>query len=71
MTATSPLTFTTVNWNAAQTVTVTGAEDANTSSESGVQLSHALSSSDTGYAAVNPPAVTVSVTDNGAAGVSS
>ncbi len=68
VTATSPLTFTTVNWNAAQTVTVTGAEDANTSSESGVQLSHALSSSDTGYAAVNPPAVTVRVTDNDAPG---
>ncbi len=68
VTVTSPLTFTTVNWNAAQTVTVTGAEDTNTSSES-VQLSHAVSSSDTGYAGVNPPAVTVSVTDNDAAGL--
>ena len=68
VTVTSPLTFTTVNWNAAQTVTVTGAEDTNTTSES-VQLSHALSSSDTGYAAVNPPAVTVSVRDNDAQGV--
>ncbi len=68
VTVTSPLTFTTVNWNAAQTVSVTGAEDANTSNES-VQLTHALSSSDTGYAAVNPPAVTVRVTDNDAAGL--
>ncbi len=67
VTATSQLTFTTVNWNAAQTVTVTGAEDANTTNES-VQLSHALSSSDTGYAGVNPPAVTVRVTDNDAPG---
>ncbi len=68
VTVTSPLTFTTVNWNAAQTVTVTAVEDTNTSSES-VQLSHALSSSDTLYAAVNPPAVTVRVTDNDAAGI--
>ncbi len=67
VTVTSPLTFTTVNWNAAQTVTVTGVEDANTTSES-VQLSHALSSADTGYAGVTPPAVTVSVTDNDAVG---
>ncbi len=68
VTVTSPLTFTTVNWNAAQTVTVTAVEDANTTSES-VQLSHALSSADTGYAGVTPLAVTVSVTDNGAAGI--
>ncbi len=67
VTATSPLTFTTINWNASQTVSVTTVEDANTTSES-VQLTHALSSSDTGYAAVNPPAVTVRVRDNDAVG---
>ncbi len=67
VTATSPLTFTTINWNVPQTVSVTAAEDANTTSES-VQLTHALSSSDTGYAAVTPPAVTVRVTDNDAQG---
>ena len=50
-------------------MTVTGAEDNNRTSESGVQLSHAVSSSDTRYAVVNPPAVTVSVTDNDAPGV--
>ncbi len=69
VTATASLTFTRNNWNQAQTVTVMGAEDANTTSESGVRLSHAVSSSDTRYAAVNPPAVTVSVTDNDAPGV--
>ncbi len=69
VTATSPLIFSTVNWNVAQTVMVTGAEDANATNESGVQLSHAVSSSDAGYAGLTPPAVTVGVTDNDMAGV--
>ena len=69
VTATASLTFTRNNWNQAQTVTVMGAEDNNRTSESGVQLTHALSSSDTRYAGVNPPAVTVNVTDNAAPGV--
>ncbi len=64
VTATSPLTFDRNNWNQAQTVTVTGAEDINVISESGVQLSHTVRSGDRGYAALTPTAVTVSVTDN-------
>ncbi len=66
VTVTSPLTFDRDNWNRLQTVTVTAVEDANTDSERGVQLSHTMSSSDTRYAALIPPAVTVSVTDNDA-----
>ncbi len=69
VTATASLSFTTSNWNQAQTVTVTGAEDADTDSESGVQLTHTVSSNDTLYAGVTSPAVTVNVTDNDAPGV--
>ncbi len=69
VTATASLTFTRHTWNQAQTVTVTGVEDANATGETGVQLSHAVSSSDTGYAAVTPLAVTVTVTDNDTPGV--
>ncbi len=63
------LTFTTVNWNIAQTVTVIGVEDANSTSET-VQLTHAVSSGNADYAALMPSPVTVSVTDNDTAGVS-
>ncbi len=56
------LTFTNVNWNSAQMMTVTGIEDVDLDNES-VRLTHTVSSSDTGYAAVTPDAVLVTVTE--------
>ena len=53
------LTFTTANWETAQTVTVTGAADTDTTNES-VTVSHGV----TGYGSVTSgPDVTVTVTD--------
>ncbi len=65
---TTPLTFTTSNWNTAQVVMVTGVEDADASNES-EQITHTVTSTDTGYNGVTPMAVTVNVNDNEAVGV--
>ena len=54
------LTFSTTDWNTAQTVSVTGVQDADTTDET-VTISHSVS----GYGTVTTaPAVTVSVTDD-------
>ena len=58
------LTFTTSNWDTAQTVTVTGAQDDDASNER-VTISHSIS----GYGSVTTNSVTVTVTDNDTAGV--
>ena len=58
-TVSGALNFTTANWDTAQTVTVTGAADTDTTNES-VTVSHGV----TGYGAVTSgPDVTVTVTD--------
>ena len=68
-TVSPPLTFTTTNWNAVQTVTVTGVED-----DDGVNgtatVSHTTASSDTDYDGFSPiGSVEVSVEDNDPLGV--
>ena len=62
------LTFTTGDWSTAQTVTVTAEEDVNAVSET-VQVTHAAASGDSAYNTLTVDAVTVTVTDNDAAGV--
>ena len=59
------LTFTAANWNTAQTVSVTGVQDADANNET-VTVSHSVS----GYGSVTAHSVTVTVTDNDTAGVS-
>ena len=62
---TNVLTFTPVNWNAAQTVTVTAAADAAASADQAVTLSHALGGADE-YQAIptaDVPGVTVTITE--------
>ena len=60
------LTFSTANWNTAQTVTVTGVEDDDASNET-VNISHSVS----GYGSVSSASnVTVTVNDDETAGVS-
>jgi hypothetical protein len=64
------LTFTAVNWNAPQTVTVTGVDD-------GIQdgnqvyavVTAAATSTDPNYAGTDPPNVPISNTDNDSAGI--
>ena len=67
------LTFTTTNWNTAQTVTVTGVNDNvnNPSDERTATLSHTATSGDVAYegAAITIASVTVTVTDDDDAGV--
>jgi len=67
------LTFTTLNWNVPQTVTVTATDDLiqETSPESTtlVLTVNAGSTLDPVYDAINPDDVVVSVTDNDSAGI--
>ena len=57
------LTFTVVNWATEQTVTVSAAED-NDSSNDTSRLTHSATSADTGYQGITISGVTVTVTDN-------
>ena len=61
-------TFTTVNWQTAQTVTVTGVEDADTTNDA-VTLTHSATSTDTDYQGIMIAGVTVTVEDNDTAQV--
>ena len=63
--APTPLTFTSTNWNVAQTVTVTAIDDAlfENNPHPG-SVSFTVTSTDAGYNAFAVPAVAVSVTDN-------
>ena len=58
----SPLTFTTANWSQARTVTVSAAEDEDTSTDPAVTLTHTVGGGD--YQGLNAAGVTVSVTEN-------
>ncbi len=63
---TATLTFTTSNWNTAQTVTVTGVDDSvdNPGGSREVTISHAASSTDSDYTIGSAGSVEVMVTDN-------
>ena len=61
------LTFTTYNWNAAQTVTVSAAEDDDAAADADVTLTH--TSSGGGYGSVAAKTVTVTITENDTAGL--
>ena len=64
------LTFTPVNWNTAQTVTVTGVDDAvDQSGNRSVTISHSATSEDDNYDNVSIATVTATVVDNDTAGV--
>lgn len=65
----TPLTFTTANWNVAQTVTVTAVNDAQAEGTHSGTLAHAATSADTGYDGIAVAPVVASVTDNDVAGI--
>lgn len=67
-TVSSALTFTTSNWATAQTVTVTGVNDDNTTNES-VTVSHSVSSSDADYNGISVNSVAVTMVDDDTAGI--
>ncbi|WP_419553084.1 Calx-beta domain-containing protein [Candidatus Poriferisodalis sp.] len=70
LSADDELTFTTANWGTAQTVTVKAAEDDDAVTDADVTLTHAIASNDdTVYDALADQTVTVTVTENDAAGV--
>ena len=62
------LTFTTSNWDTAQTVTVTAGNDTDTTDDS-VTLTHSAASTDTGYSGITIAGVVVTVRDNDTAQV--
>ena len=61
------LTFTIENWNTAQTVTVSAAEDADATVDADVTLTHTASGGD--YGSVATKTVTVTITENDTAGL--
>ena len=61
------LTFTVDNWDVAQTVTVTAAEDDDGVTDAGVTLTHTVSGG--GYGSTTVPDVEVSITENDTAGL--
>ncbi len=61
------LTFTPADWMTAKMVTVTAAEDEDTTTDPAVRLTHAVSGG--GYDDSAPPSVTVSITENDVPGV--
>ncbi|WP_044037508.1 beta strand repeat-containing protein [Octadecabacter arcticus] len=66
----SSLTFTTSDWNTAQTVTVTGVDDSVVDGTQTVTIGLAnTTSTDSNYSGIDPTDPTVSVTDNDTAGV--
>ncbi|MEG4121836.1 choice-of-anchor Q domain-containing protein, partial [Microcoleus sp. N9_B4] len=60
----STLTFTSANWNVAQTVTVTAVDDSLVEGNHTSTISYAASSSDTNYNAIAITPVTANITDN-------
>ena len=61
------LTFTMDNWDVAQTVAVTAAEDDDGVTDAGVRLTHTVSGE--GYGSTTVPDVEVSITENDSAGI--
>ncbi len=64
------LTFTTSNWNTAQSVTVTAAEDHDSADDTGLTITHAVTSTDTNYDGESADSVSVTVDDDDTDGVS-
>ena len=64
----STLTFTSENWETPQTVTVSAAQDEDAAADQAVILSHAVNGTGE-YASVTAESVTVTITENDAAGV--
>lgn len=62
--ATSPVVFTTVNWNIAQTVTVTAVDDVVVEGNHTGTISHTATSSDTNYNNFTVVNVVANITDN-------
>ncbi len=67
--ATVSLTFTTVDWESTQTVTVSAGDDADAANDT-VNITHSAASSDSDYNRVRIGGVEVTVTDDDTAGVS-
>ncbi len=69
--ATATLTFTTSDWNQAQTITVTGVDDAidNAGNARTVTIAHASSSTDPSFTIADAGSVSVTVTDDDTAGL--
>lgn len=65
----SSLTFTSSNWNSAQTITVTAVNDSKKEGPHSATISHSVSSSDGKYNGLSISSVAVSVTDNDTPGV--
>lgn len=63
------LTFTSSNWNAAQTVTVSAVNDTTVEGTHSGVLTHTAASSDTHYNGISISSVTASITDNDSNGV--
>ena len=69
-TVSATLTFTTSNWNTAQTVTVSGAEDDRVNAEERTtSISHRITSDDSDYAGFALADMPVAVADNDTAGI--
>ncbi|MEZ6087901.1 MAG: hypothetical protein R3C05_07740 [Pirellulaceae bacterium] len=60
----SPLTFTTANWNVAQTVTLSGVDDAGQDGDVGYTINLAVASSDPAYNNLAAPSVSAVNADN-------
>ncbi|MBT4121304.1 MAG: hypothetical protein HOA57_03575 [Candidatus Magasanikbacteria bacterium] len=67
--STTTLTFTTANWDTAQTVTVTAVDDSLDEDSESVTISHIASGGDGNYDGISISDVTVTVTDDDTAGV--
>ena len=63
------LTFTSENWDTAQTVKVTAAEDDDAADDDDVTLAHAVTSTDSLYDGATASSVTVSITEKDTSGV--
>ena len=62
------LTFTSITWDTAQTVTVTAGQDADGTNDT-VSLTHSATSTDSGYGGIAIASVEVTITDDDTAGV--
>jgi hypothetical protein len=64
----APLTFTTADWNVAQTVTVTAVDDTFAEGSHSGSVTHAATSADAAYQGIAIGGVTATITDNDAVG---
>jgi hypothetical protein len=69
-TSTSTVTFTPVNWNTAQTVTVSAVDDAVAEGATNALITHSVSSSDNNYDGISIASVNVAIVDNDSLSIS-